>query len=413
MSARFDRPTAVICMVAALNSMGLGLILPVLPELLAEFGGGSLTQAAALGGALSLVFAVMQFLFSPLLGALSDRFGRRPVLLGSLALSSVDYLIMAFAPSLWLLFLGRVLSGVSSSTFSVASAYLADRSSGDDRAGSFGVLGAAAGIGFVLGPFVGGALGAYGPRAPFFVAAVLSVLTFVVAQAVLPETLAASKRRRVSLREANPLGFLMTRRPGASPLLLGAFFLDAVAGFAIPAVWAYFGAARFGWDAAMIGLSFGIMGIGYAIVQAMLVGLFTRRLGNLGAAGASLLAGAFGFVSLVWIVDEYLALLLLPVFAIHSIARTGITAHVSLGASEDVQGQLQGMLASLSALASIIAYPLMSQAFAYGASHAGAESIFAGLPFVIAAAATLTALVCVTWAQLGDMGRGQRHAHAS
>ena len=412
MSARFDRPTAVICAIAALNGMGLGLILPVLPELLAEYGGGSLTQAAALGGALSLVFAVMQFLFSPLLGALSDRFGRRPVLLGSLALSSVDYLIMAFAPSLWLLFVGRVLSGVSSSTFSVASAYLADRSNGSDRARSLGVLGAAAGIGFVIGPFLGGALGTFGPRAPFIVAAALSVAALLFAQVVLPETLPVSKRRRIPLTDANPFAFLMTRQAKAPSLLMAAVFLDAVAGFAIPAVWAYFGAARFGWNAAMIGLSFGIMGVGYAVAQALLVRPLTERLGNLGAARAALLAGAFGFLSLVWVVDGHLALLLLPVFAIHSIARTGITAHMSLGASENVQGKLQGTLASLSALASIIAFPLMSQAFARGASHAGTESALAGLPFLIAAGASLTALVCVARVRGGDLRVDGSHARA-
>lgn len=168
MTAQIDRPTAVICVIAGLNTMGLGLIMPVMPALLADFGKVNVAEAAAIGGALSLVFAAMQFLFSPLLGALSDRFGRRPVLLASLALSSVDYLLMALAPFLWMVFVGRVISGISSSTFSVAGAYLADRSNSTDRASSFGLLGAAAGIGFVLGPFIGGLLGAYGPLRPFW-----------------------------------------------------------------------------------------------------------------------------------------------------------------------------------------------------------------------------------------------------
>ena len=365
MSVRFDRPTAVICAIGALNAMGLALIMPVMPDLLADFETGTLAQSAAIGGLLSLVFAVMQFLFSPLLGALSDRFGRRPVLLGSLALSALDYLLMAFAPFLWMLFVGRMISGVSSSTFSVATAFLADRSPDADRAGSFGILGAAFGIGFVIGPFVGGLLGAYGPRMPFLVAALLSSLAFVVASMVLPETLVESKRRPVLHEDINPLTPLLTRDEGFPKPLLAAFFLDATAGYTFPAVWAYFSAARFGWDATMIGVSFGVMGVGFAIVQATVVRPLVARLGNIGAARLALTAGVVGFLAMAVVGDGIVALTILPVFALLTLARTGLTSEVSRTVSDTVQGRMQGTLASIAALASILAFPLMSQAFTW------------------------------------------------
>lgn len=396
MPVRFDRPTAVICAIGALNALGLGLIMPVMPALLADFDTGSIARAASIGGLLSLVFAVMQFLCSPMLGALSDRYGRRPVLLGSLALSALDYLLMAIAPYLWILFIGRMISGVSSSTFAVASAYLTDRSTNADRAGSLGVLGAAFGIGFVMGPFVGSLLGAYGPRVPFLVAAMLSFVAFVVAYLILPETLARSMRRPVSRASINPFAPLFYLRQSLPIVLLGAFFLDAMAGFTFPAVWAYYGAVRFDWDATMIGISFGVMGVGFAVAQATLVRPTVARLGNIGTVRLALSAGIVGFLAMFQTDQGLLALMILPTFAVLSLARTGLAAQMSIDVADDAQGGMQGTLASISALASIIAFPLMSQAFSWGAEIAAPEHGVAGLPFLIAAAFCALSLVFLT-----------------
>jgi len=398
MLRKIDRPTLVICLIAMLNSMGLGLIVPVMPELLSELGDGSIANAAAIGGYLSLVFAAMQFVFGPILGALSDRFGRRPVLIASLGLAAVDYLLMALAPQLWMIFIGRMLSGASSATFSVANAYLADRSSEKDRAKSFGIVGAAAGIGFVMGPFIGGLLGALGPRAPFLAASVLSLLALLGTLKVLRESLSQKDRRPIAWGIVNPLAPLLRRAAGTSSLLFAVFFFDAVAGFVFPAVWVYFGAVRFGWDSAMIGLSLGLIGLYFALSQAVLLGRFTRRMGNLNTARLAMVVGIIGFLALVWLQSGLIALALLPLFAFRGIAATAIISESSVHVDQTRQGELQGTFASILALASLVAYPVMTQLFATQLSGAPGDTWSSGAPFLLAAALSALALSLLVFA---------------
>ncbi|MBS9718521.1 MFS transporter [Pseudohalocynthiibacter aestuariivivens] len=382
----FDRATAVICTIAILNTMGLGLIMPVMPELLAGFQGGSIARAAAIGGYLSLVFAAMQFVFSPILGALSDRYGRRPILLGSLALASADYLMMAMAPYLWVIFLGRMLSGASSATFSVANAYLADRSSKEDRTKFFGYVGAAAGIGFVMGPFIGGLLGTYGPRAPFYAASALSLLTLVGTILYVQESLPGENRRPITWKIINPLGPLLSPLQGVSLALLAVYFFDALAGFAFSAVWAYFGAARYGWNSTTIGLSFSIIGICFVLTQAVILGPVAKRIGNLNVAALGLSLGIAGFLTLVWLQSGLFALMLLPVFAFRAIVGITIVGQTSAQVDPDRQGELQGRFASLGALASLISFPMMTQLFASQLSNGGSANTWhSGAPFLLAA----------------------------
>ena len=382
----FDRATAVICTIAILNTMGLGLIMPIMPELLAGFQGGSIARAAAIGGYLSLVFAAMQFVFSPILGALSDRYGRRPILLGSLALASVDYLMMAMAPYLWMIFVGRMLSGASSATFSVANAYLADRSSKEDRTKFFGYVGAAAGIGFVMGPFIGGLLGTYGPRAPFYAASALSLLTLVGTILFVQESLPDENRRPITWKIINPLGPLLSPLQGVSLALLAVYLFDALAGFAFSAVWAYFGAARYGWNSTTIGLSFSIIGICFVLTQAVILGPVARRIGNLNVAALGLSLGIAGFLTLVWLQSGLFALMLLPVFAFRAIVGITIVGQTSAQVDLDRQGELQGRFASLGALASLISFPLMTQLFASQLSNGGSANTWhSGAPFLLAA----------------------------
>lgn len=382
----FDRATAVICTIAILNTMGLGLIMPVMPELLAGFQGGSIARAAAIGGYLSLVFAAMQFVFSPILGALSDRYGRRPILLGSLALASADYLMMAMAPYLWMIFVGRILSGASSATLSVANAYLADRSSKEDRTKFFGYVGAAAGIGFVMGPFIGGLLGTYGPRAPFYAASALSLVALVGTIIFVQESLPEENRRPITWKIINPLGPLLSRVQRVSLALFAVYFFDALAGFVFPAVWAYFGAARYGWNSTTIGLSFGIMGICFVLTQAAVLGPVAKRIGNLNVAALGLSLGVAGFLTLVWLQSGLFALILMPVFSFRAIVGIAIVGEISAQVDPNRQGQLQGTFASLGALASLVSFPMMTQLFASQLSNGGSANTWhSGAPFLLAA----------------------------
>ncbi len=390
----FDRATAVICTIAILNTMGLGLIMPVMPELLAGFQGGSIARAAAIGGYLSLVFAAMQFVFSPILGALSDRYGRRPILLCSLALASADYFMMATAPYLWMIFVGRTLSGASSATLSVAMAYLADRSSKEDRTKFFGYVGAAAGIGFVMGPFIGGLLGTYGPRAPFYAASALSLVALVGTVLFVKESLPQENRRQITWKIINPLGPLLFRVQGVSLALFAVYFFDALAGFVFPAVWAYFGAARYGWDSTTIGLSFGIMGICFVLTQAAILGPVAKRIGNLNVAALGLSLGFAGYLTLVWLQSGLFALILLPVFSLRAIVGIAIVGESSAQVDPDRQGELQGTFASLGALASLVSFPMMTQLFASQLSNEGSANTWhAGAPFLLAAGLGALALL--------------------
>ncbi|MFC6655030.1 MFS transporter [Roseibium salinum] len=247
-----------------INSMGIGLMMPVMPSLLTELTSLPVSDAARWGGALSVVYALMQFAFGPTLGNLSDRFGRRPVLLVSMFTLAVDYLIMALSWHLAVLFVGRILSGVAGATFSAASAYIADVSSKADRAKNFGLVGAGFGFGFVLGPMIGGFLGEFGPRAPFCAAAALSFINFLFGYFMLPETLKDENRRGFAWKRANPFGAL--KQIGAYPevrtLLLAVFLFD-IAHYVYPAVWSYYAEEVFAWSPGDIGLSLAFVGLGF------------------------------------------------------------------------------------------------------------------------------------------------------
>lgn len=241
-------PLVFIMITVVIDAMGIGLIMPVMPDLLTEVQGGSLANAAIWGGILSTSFAVMQFLFGPVIGGLSDRFGRRPVLLVSLVVMALDYVVMALAGSIWLLLAGRIVGGITAATHSTANAYIADISKPEDKAANFGLIGAAFGIGFVLGPVIGGLLAEYGTRAPFYAAAVLAALNAVFGYFVLKETVTDKIRRPFLWRRANPFGAFkaLGQFPELKKLLF-VFFIYQVAFGVYPAIWSYFGKARFGW----------------------------------------------------------------------------------------------------------------------------------------------------------------------
>jgi DHA1 family tetracycline resistance protein-like MFS transporter len=307
---------------------------------------------------------------------------------------------MALAPHLWMIFVGRMLSGASSATFSVASAYLADRSSEESRTKSFGIVGAAGGIGFVMGPFLGGLLGTLGPRAPFFAASVLTFVALLGTLIVVRESRLPKNRRPISWHIVNPLSPLMRPVAGTSALLFAVYFLEALAGFVFPAVWAYFGVARFGWDSTMIGVSFGIMGVCFALSQAIVLGRLTSWMGNLNAARVAIFSGAIGFLALVWLQSGWVAMALLPVFALRGIAGTAIIGESSVHVNRAHQGELQGAFASIMALASMVAYPVMTQLFAVQLAGAQDDSWHSGSPFLLAASLSALALALLILGRL-------------
>ncbi|MDG1449252.1 MAG: TCR/Tet family MFS transporter [Ascidiaceihabitans sp.] len=385
-------PVLFIMFTVMIDAMGIGLIMPVMPDLMVEVGGGTLGAAALWGGLLSTSFAAMQFLFGPVVGGLSDRFGRRPILLVSLVAMAADYLLMAVAGTIWLLLIGRIIGGITAATHSTANAYIADISKPEDKSANFGLIGAAFGLGFVLGPLIGGLLAEYGTRAPFYAAAVLSGLNALFGWVVLKETVTDAIRRPFSLKRANPFGaFKALSKLPMIGTLLGVYFVYSIAHTVYPAIWSYFGKERFDWDPATIGLSLGLFGIMMAVVQGFLIRPAIKYLGERGTIIYGLFFDilAFGFLSLV--TSGTVALFFIPVAALAGIVSPALQGLMSQAVGDDQQGELQGALTSLSALAMIISPMLMTTTFAAFTAET-APFYMPGAPFLLALILTLIAI---------------------
>ena len=376
-----------------IDAMGIGLIIPVMPDLIREVSGGTLAQAAIWGGILATTFAVMQFLFGPVMGGLSDRYGRRPVLLVALVVMALDYVLMALAGTIWLLLLGRVIGGITAATQSTATAYMADISAPAERAARFGMVGAAFGAGFVLGPVMGGLLAGYGTRAPFWVAAGLAAANAVFGYFVLRETVTPERRRPFEWRRANPLGALRALRalPGVTPLL-AVYFLYYV-GFAVyPAVWSYFGTAQFDWSPATIGLSLALFGLTMALIQGGLIRPILRHLGERGTVIAGHIASIASLIGIAVVTSGTLVLVLTPMAALGGIIPPALQGIMSARVADDAQGELQGALTSASALAMILSPLVMTYTFAQF-TDAQAPVYLPGAPFLLAAVLSTAGLV--------------------
>ena len=396
-------PLIFILVTVVIDSMGIGLILPVMPALIQEVGGGSLAEAAIWGGILSSAFAVMQFIFGPVVGALSDRFGRRPVLLIALFVMSLDYLVMAVAGSIWLLLAGRIVGGITAATQSTASAYVADISKPEEKAARFGLIGAAFGIGFVLGPLLGGALAEFGTRAPFYAAAALAALNMVFGYFVLPETVTDRIRRPLTWARANPVGAFahIGNLPGVGRLLL-LFFVYQVAFMVYPSIWAYFVTARFGWDELMIGLSLGSFGIAMAVVQGGLIRLILSRFGDRGTIRYGIVFNIFAFFAIATVTNGWLALVLTPLTALGAVVTPALQGMMSRRAPDDSQGELQGVLSSIHALAMILSPLLMTQVFFFF-TRDGTSLYMPGAPFLVS-----MGLMLVCWVIFATTPRQQQ-----
>ena len=381
-----------------LDAIGIGLIFPVMPDLIREVTGGDLAHAALWGGLLATSFAVMQFLFGPILGSLSDRFGRRPVLLMSLLIMSIDYLVMAIAPTIWLLLIARLVAGITAATYSTAIAYIADITPPDQRGARFGLIGAGFGVGFVLGPLIGGLLAGIDTRAPFYAAAALAFANLIFGAMVLPETVTDATRRAFSLRRANPLGALraVSRLPGVR-LTLACFLILGIAMNVYPSVWAYYGQARFGWDSTMVGVSLAVYGISFALGQALLVGPMIRRWGEHRAAHYGMWVDVITLTALGLVTSPVLALMITPVTALGGAVTPALQALASRSAPADAQGEVQGVLASLNAIAMITSPLIMTATFSTFTGPA-APVFSPGAPFLLAA---VLMLACIALHVLG------------
>ena len=386
-------PMIFILLTVVLDSMGIGLIMPVMPDLIQSLEGGDLGQAALWGGVLATTFAVMQFLFGPTIGSISDRFGRRPVLLIALVVMSFDYVLMAVAGTIWLLVIGRIIGGITAATQSTASAYMADISKPEDKAANFGLIGAAFGIGFVIGPVLGGILAEYGTRAPFWAAAVLAGANAIFGYFALPETVTDRIRRPFDRRRANPLGAFksVTQLPDLGRFMIISFVIS-LAFFVYPSVWAYFGKLQFGWGPGMIGLSLGAFGIGIAIVQGLLMRPILNKIGERNAVVLGLSVDVLAFVMLGFVTNGWIALALTPFTALGSIAGPALQGIMSRTAADNQQGELQGALTSINAMATIMAPLLMTQLFFYF-THETAPAYLPGAPFLFSAVLTFGAVL--------------------
>ena len=366
-----------VAITVLIDIIGFGLVIPVLPSLLVQLTGRGVSEVAVYGGWLAFVYAAMQFVCAPVLGNLSDRFGRRPVLLLAVGALGVDYLFMAAAPTLGWLFIGRLISGIAGASFTPAYAFVADVSPPEKRAQNFGLISAAFGVGFILGPALGGLLGGLGPRAPFVAAAVLSLLNLGYGLLVLPESLPAERRRGFDWRRANPLGTLAQMRRHPMVLrLLAALGFWSVAHQVMPSTWTFFTKYRFGWSEATIGLSLALAGTVMATSQATMLRLVVPRIGERRAALLGITIATIGYIGYGLATRGWMMFAWLPTWFFGATVMPATNGLMSRSIPADAQGELQGAVASMFSLSSIIGPPLMTHVFSRFAGTVPGASFF-------------------------------------
>ena len=386
-----------IFVMCVLDVMAIGIIIPVLPKLVETMAGGDTSSAAEIYGIFGTAWGLMQFFFSPILGALSDRYGRRPVLLLSMLGLGLDYILMAVAPNLVWLFIGRVISGITAASFSTANAYIADVTPAEERASAFGLIGAAFGIGFVLGPALGGIMGDIDPRLPFWVAAALTLANFAYGLFVLPELLPPERRMAFSWSRANPVGSLRLLSQHRQLLgLAGVSFLFHFAHVVLPAVAVLYTSYRYGWDSKTMGLSLAAVGVASGVVQGGLIKPIIGRIGERRALLFGLLCGTAGFAIYGLATTSVGFWSGIPIMALWGVAGAASMGIMSRLVSGSEQGQLQGANSGLIALAGLFGPYLFSYVFARSISP-GAAWYLPGAPFLLASAMLLAATALAWW----------------
>ena len=390
-------PIIVIFITVVLDSMGIGIIIPVMPALFAEVTGSTkISDIAVWGGLLASTFALMQFIFGPILGALSDKYGRKPILLLALFVMAVYYLLMGFAQTLWLLFIGRLIGGITAATHATANAYMADISLPEEKAARFGMLGAGFGLGFVLGPLIGGVLGELGPRAPFFVAAILAASNGVLCFFVLSESLEIKNRREFMWHRANPIGAILDLRKfdGIYSLLL-VFLLFTIGTSIYAAIWPFFTVERFEWSPSMIGISLTIYGVCFAIVQGVLVRPAIKIWGENKTIIIGFCIEFSAMVTFAFLTNGKILIILIPLASLGVLAQPAIQAVLSKSVGNDRQGAIQGVASSLNAIAMVITPITMTWVLAVF-SDKTTKYYFPGMPFLVSASMVFLCLLIIS-----------------
>ena len=368
-----------------LDVTGWGIIIPVMPKLIEELIHGNVSEAATYGGWLNASYAVMQLLFAPVLGNLSDKYGRRPVLLFSLFGFGIDYIFQALSTSISWLFIGRVIAGITGASFTTASAYIADISNDENRAKNFGLIGAAFGMGFIVGPVIGGLLGQYGARVPFYAAAVLCLLNWLYGYFILPESLDKKHRRPFDWKRANPIGSfkLFERYSSLGPLVIS-LTLVYIAAHAVQSNWNYYTMYKFSWSEKLVGISLGVIGVLVALVQGWLIRYINPRLGNEKSVYVGLGLYAFGMLLFGFATQSWMMFAFCVPYCLGGIAGPALQSIISRQVLPSEQGELQGALTSLASATSIIGPLIMTNLF-YFFTNKSAPIQFAGAPFLLAA----------------------------
>lgn len=367
-----------------LDVIGIGIIIPVIPGLLAELGIPDAGEASFTGGLLLFTYAFMQFLFAPILGGLSDQYGRRLVILIALFGLTVDYIVVAFAPTIVWLFGARIVAGICGASFSSATAYVADISAPEDRPKNFGMIGAAFGLGFILGPVLGGLLGQVDIRLPFFVSAGLTFVNFVYGYFILPESLSKENRRKFEWKRANPVGSLknLSKYPFLKNLFI-AFFIIYIASHAVQSNWSFFGKEAFGWEELDIGISLAVVGFFVAIVQAVLIGRAVKNFGQSKTIYIGLICNLSGFILFALASQEWMIYAFLAVYVMGGLAGPTLQGLMSSQVPANEQGEFMGAITSLQNLGNIFGPLIMTGIFFYFTTSS--EVYFPGAAFALAA----------------------------
>jgi len=393
MSSKKSAAIGFIFITMLIDIIGIGIIIPVIPKLLQELNHSDISEAAQLGGWLAFAYAFTQFLCAPLMGSLSDKYGRRPILLISLLAFAIDYLVLALAPNVPWLFVGRIIAGITGASISTAMAYISDVSTPENKAKNFGLVGAAFGIGFIIGPVIGGLLGQYGSRVPFYAAAVLCFVNFIYGYFVLPESLKPEKRRMFEWKAANPIGALsrLKKFPNIIGLVTAMFFMY-FASHAVNGNWSFYTMYRYHWDERMVGISLGVVGLLVAIVQGGLVRYINPKIGN----GKSILIGFFlnaiGQFLIAVATQEWMIFVFLIPYCMGGLAGPAIQSEITNHVPSNEQGQIQGTLASLNSATATFG-PLVMTSIFYYFTHDDAPFKFPGAPFILAAFLMFAALI--------------------
>ncbi len=376
-----------------LDVIGLGIIIPVTPRLIEELTGGSISDAAKYGGWLMFAYAIMQFAFSSLIGSLSDTYGRRPILLISLFGLGIDYIFQAMSPTIVWLFVGRIIAGISGASYSTATAYISDISSPEKKAQNFGLVGAAFGIGFVIGPVIGGVCANWGSRMPFIVAAILTLINFAFGYFILPESLDKTNRRPFNINKANPFGSFkaLQKYPLVAGLILAEFFIY-LASKAVESNWTYFTKFMFNWNETTIGLSLGFVGVLIALVQGWLIRIIIPKIGEKRSVFIGFSIEVISLILFSLAFKEWMMFAILVPYAFGGIAGPALQSLVSNQVPNNEQGELQGLVNTVQSITYIIG-PLMMNGLFYYFTYKNAPVQIPGAPFILGGILALVGLI--------------------